>query len=725
MPARLKNLLWLLLLLASTVLALGWLAESLITLDQQNTRNWQLELQQANNEKSAEITQWLAAQTTIAKDIGQDIRITNLLERVETMGNLDGQLIPDQAAAEALYDLARDKYGLNNTYLFKMDGNMVLKQDNARDLPLKIRETLATAYQTGLDRYLFVSFFNNQKWFFSSARLQKDGRSIGYIMYMAEVDNAMSPLQTEGFRWRFVDFYLARRSGDDGVFLIDLSSGQSSLFKLAQLDLPLFKGVANEFGTFRFPDGRNYMTLVTSIPGHPFWQNMNAIPIDVAEQEVRKARMYYIGGALAFMIFILMLGSGLFRRVLNPQRPLLPAAITRVLGIKDKLPKGQFNRLNMGAATARNSGHAGDETRDDEDGDKNTRERNDVGALGSTPHSIFGRIKSAFTGKGRELSEEEKERIKADSAKPDLRSKPKPEVIKQEDTPLEAPKTLAQENAEKREAEEEAKKPVPEPEKTQEEILAEREAAREKEQIKQIHRCLENERYRLFFQPILDTSSKDKVMFETLLRLVNDDGELMQPGQFIPLAIKHKFIDQVDDMVIVASLRRHMEILSQGKQTMLSINLSYGAFRSMTFRDTYQEGLQSGKIRPDLLNFELSSKEIIEDDAAMRFVRDMQASGCKFSVDYFGNVASVNAAKKLKFDYMKINCLRFEGLGEGDPKAVEEFREVILAGHKLKLPMIAEKVENKAVMWLCEKLNVPYVQGFYLAEPSPKLALGW
>lgn len=700
MPARLINFFWLVLLLLSMVLAGGWLAESLLRLDQQNTTNWRLELQQANNEKSAKITQWLAAQTSIAKEIGSDLRIQSLLEKAAAVASSSDILLPDQEAAEALHDIAKLKYGLSHSYVFMMDGSLALKQDSARDLPLKIRETLALAYQTGLDRYLFIAFFNNKKWFFGSSRIEKGGRSLGYVMYMVEVDVAMTPLKTEGFRWRFVDFYLARRSGDDGVFLTDLNQGNANLFRLAQLELPLFKGVADAFGVYKFPNGRHYMVLTTSIPGYPFWQHMSAISTDVANKKVAEARLYYIGGAAAFFLFLLGLAYSLFRRVLNPARPIAPQFITRIL---NQRPHSAFGVGGAQTATARttNQGVAPPVAAHP--------------APAATPKGLFGRIKTAFTGKGRTLTEEEKQKIREDSQKPDLKSKAKAadeQTIVAETEPEDAPTPKA------------AAKPAAAT-KTPEELRKEKEAKREQQQIKQIHRCLENERYRLFFQPILETHSKDKVMFETLLRLVDDDGELMQPNQFIPLALKHGFIDQVDDMVIVASLRRHMEILTQGKNMMLSINLSYGAFRSATFRDTYQEGLQGGKLKPNLLNFELSSKEIIEDDAAMRFVRDMQTSGCKFSVDYFGSVAAVQAAKKLKFDYMKINCLRFDGLGEGDAKAVAEFREVIMAGKELGLPMIAEKVENKAVLWLCEKLGVPYVQGFYLAEPSPKLALGW
>ena len=110
----------------------------------------------------------------------------------------------------------------------------------------------------------------------------------------------------------------------------------------------------------------------------------------------------------------------------------------------------------------------------------------------------------------------------------------------------------------------------------------------------------------------------------------------------------------------------------------------------------------------------------------MAFIKEMRDHGCRFSVDYFGGGQNtIRAAKSLKFDYMKIDCLKFRGLENGDPEQVKAFREVVLAGAEAELPMIAEKVENKTVYWLCRRLQVPFVQGYYIAEPSLKLDLGW
>ncbi len=676
MSARLINLFWLVVLLAGALVAGGWLAEKLIHLEDRNTDYWQSQLQEASKEQSSVINKWLVDQINISKEIAKDDRIYNFLKKA----NDSGMLPPKAEAVRAIHEYAKLKYGLNHTYLFSKDGRLLLFQENARELPLKIRKTLAAAYQTNLDRYSFISLVDHKKWLFVSSRVKQDNKNLGYVVYMIEVSAAANILKDSSFRWRYVDFNLARRNGDDGVFIINWGENKTSafLYKLSQIEIPLFNGKAEEFGLYKLPNGQERFMFTSIIPEFPFWQHVGSVQLDVAYEQVNKTRNFYLLSAAVVLLFLLTLVARIMGRIINPVAPLFPSYITKITGNKTKhTPAPQKQPQSM------------------------------------KPQELFKKIRVAFTGsKSRTLSEEEKELIK-----------------KRNQPPQQEPATKTKPAA-KVEPVQIAKEEPAVATKVEEPIIAQTEEekaeAAEREQIKQIHRCIENERFRLYFQSILETKNKKKVMFETLLRLVSDNGDLMQPNEFIPLAFKHNFIDQIDDMVIIASLRRHMEILSQGKDIMLSINLSYGAFSSVNFKNTFKEGLDSGKIRPDLINFELSSKEIIEDDAAMGFVRDMQAKGARFSVDYFGNnKQTVEAAKKLKFNYMKINALRFDGLDRGLPEQIEKFQEIILAGQENSLPMIVEKIENKAVLDLCEKLKVPYVQGFYLDEPSPKLTLGW
>lgn len=694
MATRISSLLWILALFIVAMLAGGAVASHLQNLEARTLQDWRQKLTAAGNEKASETASYLEAQQGILQEINQADVLRQFMRqaaRQDTSSTAD--------ITRKLDEIANLKYGLNHTYLFGTGSELLTRQPEARTLPLKVREDLDLAYRTGLRSYMFFSNFENKTWFVASRRAQSGERNLGYSAFMLEASAAMDPLRNSVFKWRELDFNLARRSGDDNVFIVNWTGElpTTKMYNIRETNIPLFSGTANTFQAVRLNDGEKRLMYISSVPTFPFWQHLTSIPVKTAMADVRNTRMFYLFGLGVFLLFVFALMLGLLRRIIDPSLPIIPETIT---GLKNSaLPKP------ASAATARKPSSQQGQAK--------------PGFLekiksGVSPKGLMGSIRSMMPWASRELSDEEKARLRqegdVDQKKPSAESPAHPQPEKFDSgTPKKAGPEVR----------------TPTPEELAEQQRLEQQKA-EQQKVKQIHDCLQNERLRLHFQPIMATDTKEKVMFETLLRLVDEKGDLMQPGEFFPLAIKHGFVDQVDDMVIVASLRRHMEILTQGKTHMLSINLSYGAFNSMNFMNTFKAGLKSGKLKPKLLNFEVSSREIIEDESAMKFVREMQKSGAKFSVDFFGDPEkTVQAAKKLKFDYMKVDCLKFKGLADGDAKQVEKFKAVVEAGKANNLPLIAEKIEAKSVMWLCEKLGVEFVQGFYLAEPSPKLSLGW
>lgn len=725
MSTRLSSILWIIALFTGAMLAGGAVAGHLQNLEATTLRAWQEKLTTAGQKKANETATYLEAQQQILQEINNSPAISQSLR---LLSGTTRDTAPD--ITTTLDDIANLKYGLNHTYIFGRDSQLLARQPEARDLPLKVREALDRAYQTGLKSYMFFAGFENKTWFIASRRISDGPESLGYSAFMLEASAAMDPLRNSVFRWQELDFNLARRSEEENVFIVSWTGERpdTKKYAIAETNLPLFSGTADTFQSVSLRGGVKRLMHIASVPTFPFWQHMTSIPTETAMAEVRTTRMFYLFGLGVFLLFVFALMLGFLRRVIDPSLPILPETLT---GRKNTYDREKANKTSSRKGIAQQTKASQNHTEPQEASVNTSQPKPD------NETSRFGKVKTAISEKvpakkvlarpsrlitgllgampwaSRKLSEEEKERMQQKSAPP-------------EETPDSAPATPPE--PEKFTSGTERTQPEvvePTPEELAEQQRLEQEKA-EQQKVKQIHNCLENEKYRLHFQPILETKSKEKVMFETLLRLVDEKGELMQPGDFFPLAIKHGFVDQVDDMVIVASLRRHMEILTQGKKHMLSINLSYGAFNSMNFMNTFKEGLKSGKLKPELLNFELNSKEIIEDESAMRFVREMQKSGAKFSVDFFGDPGkTVQAAKKLKFDYMKVDCLKFDGLANGDAKQVERFKNVVTASKEQNLPLIAEKIEGKSVMWLCEKLGVEYVQGFYLAEPSPKLSLGW
>ena len=753
MKTRAISILSIIALFMVAMLVGGQVAQHLSSLEKNVLRTWQQKLTSAGQTKANNVASYLETQQKILQEINGDTTLQRFLRASQTT-----QVPTAPDITRALDDIANLKYSLNHTYLFDQDSQLVVRQSEARTLPLSIRENLSQAYDTGLEKYMFFTTFENKTWFIASRRIQAQNEFLGYSAFMIEASAAMDPLRNDVVKWRDIDFNLARRSGDDNVFIVDWQKDlpTAKKYNIDDIKIPLFSGTANTFQAVQLGNDKELLMFIASVPTFPFWQHISSFPTAEALANVRNTRLFYLIGLGVFLLFVFALMFRFMRRIIDPNLAVIPEKLTgqKQQNVSTNITEPHNAPPHHAAMMAQTHGHRPTQnspqmasgappqygtpqygpsqysnTSSNKSFAKKRRAPN-IKSLKTAAHpkNLLASVTKAMPWQRRTLSDEEKARIQQKGpAQGQSKARAHAHPPSAQQTP---PMTAG--SAPTEEQVPPVTEPIPQapapqtPAEQHQQEIEEAQRKAEKAKVKQIHNCLENEKYRLYFQPIQATESKEKIMFETLLRLVDEKGELMQPGEFFPLAFKHGFVDQVDDMVIVASLRRHMEILTQGKKNMLSINLSYGAFNSLNFMDTFQEGLNSGKLKPELLNFELNSREIIEDKHAMKFITEMQKSGAKFSVDFFGEPEkTIKAAKKLKFNYIKVDCLKFDGLGEGDAKQVERFKQIVDASKKHSLPIIAEKIESKSVLWLCEKLEVPYVQGFYLAEPSPKLSLGW
>ena len=639
------------------------------TLKANNQLTWRDKLAADAPVRASEVARWLDARLLVSKRLVDDNRIQNALYEIIQNPDL---LTTDPNVDQALKEFALTPEGSLDAYVFDNDSRMISIGLKSRDIPLHVRKSLAQAYNTGLNYYITVQQVDGQNYLLVTQRVIGGGESLGYVGYMVDARRAFGDLKDHPFNNNGIRSLIARRSGDKGVIIVNWPIGGVGTSVRSQAamgtDMPLFAAIPPVFGLYNDDNGQQAYAYIEKVPGYPLWQTALFIDVKTAQAAIERTALIIniLAGVLALVSALAAIGF--IRRALgNKKAPLMP---TRQ-GVSDTFRGGFQNygkvmKIFVGPNASRRNMNLQGASRPKDEDEKPTAAVADE--LPATPDVI-----------------------------PDDDDKPKAD---EEFTGL---KKLS--------------RPVSEMDKDDPELVA---------RGNMISDCLEDERIRLYFQPIVETSSNKKVMYETLLRVVDPEGTILMPGDVIPVAIKRGFIQQIDDTVIVASIRRHMEIFTQGKRAMLSINLSYGAFSSMKFMEVFMEGMSKGQIRPEYLNFELASREIIEDQKAMGFIKEMRDMGCKFSVDYFGGgVKTVEAAAQLKFDYMKVDCLKFRGIADGNAKEIAEFREIMIRGQQLGIKMIAEKIEDKPVWWLCKRLNVPYMQGFYLAEPTPKLDLGW
>jgi EAL domain-containing protein (putative c-di-GMP-specific phosphodiesterase class I) len=241
----------------------------------------------------------------------------------------------------------------------------------------------------------------------------------------------------------------------------------------------------------------------------------------------------------------------------------------------------------------------------------------------------------------------------------------------------------------------------------------------EAEIVYTIKTCLRNKQLKFLYQPVIDGVTKVPIMYEIYLRMLDEDGDVLQPAAIFPVAEKNDLSSAIDECVVATAIERHLK--NNRLATPLAINLTGATFDSISFVETLIKDISTKHIHGTKLIFELRSREIIEDKEGMKFIRKCHDLGCKFSIDYFGGgEKTIAAAKKLKFDYIKVDGLKFDPQ-KASVEKMAELKEVADACIKHDLPLVMEKIETNEQINLCKRLRIPYIQGYKIAKPQTSL----
>lgn len=234
-------------------------------------------------------------------------------------------------------------------------------------------------------------------------------------------------------------------------------------------------------------------------------------------------------------------------------------------------------------------------------------------------------------------------------------------------------------------------------------------------------KALQENTFLLYAQPILPLQSKDeeeRYSYEILLRL-NDDGNLVLPGAFIPAAERYGIISEIDrwvfDAVVLFLLTHRTE-----SQLQLNINLSGLSLGNMAFLRHIETVLISNPSLASMLCFEVTESEAVRNLTHARYFIDcLRQLGCSFALDDFGTgMCSFNYLKNLPVDYLKIDgsFVREVTTGTVDRITVKSINEI---GVAMGMKIVAEFVESEAVKITLEEIGVTYGQGYHLGKPAP------
>ncbi|MGH9391339.1 MAG: putative bifunctional diguanylate cyclase/phosphodiesterase, partial [Vicinamibacteria bacterium] len=236
---------------------------------------------------------------------------------------------------------------------------------------------------------------------------------------------------------------------------------------------------------------------------------------------------------------------------------------------------------------------------------------------------------------------------------------------------------------------------------------------------KLIREALARGRFVLHAQPILDLRTNEVVQYELLIRMLDEQNQLIPPASFLYTAERFGLIRSIDRWVVRQAIRLITEQRALGNHVRLSVNLSGKSVGDLELTTMIEKELTEGGVEPGQLTFEITETTAITDtERAKIFAIALKQIGCRLALDDFGvGSNSMNQLKHLPVDYLKIDGSFIRDLPSNkvDQHLVRAMVEVARA---LKKRTVAEFVSSAEILKVVRDSGVDFAQGFFIGKPD-------
>ncbi len=242
--------------------------------------------------------------------------------------------------------------------------------------------------------------------------------------------------------------------------------------------------------------------------------------------------------------------------------------------------------------------------------------------------------------------------------------------------------------------------------------------------VSRITQALKEDRLVLYGQLIEPLRDTQPPHCEILVRMRDEQGELVPPMKFIPAAERYNLMQEIDRWVIHNTLRHIEQYLERIDADRLpwayfNINLSGASLSQEGFHD-YVHDLLAGSesTTAHRICFEITETAAISNiNLVAGFMNTLKSCGCSFALDDFGSgLSSFSYLKNLPVDYLKIDGNLIQGVAD-DPIAFGMVQAIHRVGGLMGIRTIAEYVSNQAILDKIREIDIDYGQGFLLGQP--------
>ncbi len=236
----------------------------------------------------------------------------------------------------------------------------------------------------------------------------------------------------------------------------------------------------------------------------------------------------------------------------------------------------------------------------------------------------------------------------------------------------------------------------------------------------QLRQAVERESWELQYQPIVDLNDGHVQGVEALIRGRAENGDLIPPGEFIPLAEEIGLIGPIGDWVINETCRQMREWNDSGLNLDVAVNVSPSQLLSLRFSEELIHRLKTAGLDPHQMVIEITESAALTDLTETRKVlHSLHNAGFKIAIDDFGTgYSSLGRLMDLPVDILKIDR-SFVKEVHLNRLAGAMVRAVLQLAKSLGMQPLAEGIETSEELAFLRALDCPLAQGFLFSRPLP------
>jgi diguanylate cyclase (GGDEF)-like protein len=226
-----------------------------------------------------------------------------------------------------------------------------------------------------------------------------------------------------------------------------------------------------------------------------------------------------------------------------------------------------------------------------------------------------------------------------------------------------------------------------------------------------IRDAIERRRLVVYAQPIFDLRSHSVAREELLVRMLDENDDVIPPASFLPTAERLGLISEIDRLVLAKAVEL------AGRSRPIAVNISGASLSDPQLIDDVRRAIGDG-LNPGWLDFEITeTAAICNMDDARDFAHTVTEMGCGLGLDDFGTgFSSFSYLRELPIQHLKLDVEFIRDL-PSSPVNQRLVKAMVQFAKAFGQETVAEGIENAETLGLVRDLEIDYAQGFHIGEP--------